>query len=79
MIRRDDWQMNAIDEFQEALEQARKMTPAERFSAGADLFDYACDIARSGIRNQNPGASEAEVLRILKERLEFARRLEMQR
>jgi hypothetical protein len=71
--------MKPIDEFQEALEQARQMTPAERFTAGAELFDYACDIARAGIRNQNPGATEADVLRILKERLEFARRMEMQR
>ena len=70
--------LQPIDEFREAIEQARKMTPAQRFFAGADLFDFACSITRAGIRSRNPGISEAEVLQLLRKYLEFARRLEYQ-
>ena len=53
----------------EDIEQARRMTPEQRMLAGAELFDYACRITMSGIRAQNPGADDATVLRILRERI----------
>ncbi len=55
------------------------MDPAEKLSAGFELFEYACEITRAGIRSQNPQADEAEVEveRILGERLAFAKRLEI--
>ncbi|MDB5318787.1 MAG: hypothetical protein JWN40_418 [Phycisphaerales bacterium] len=60
----------------EDIEQARRMRPEQRLLAGAELFDYACAITRAGIRAQHPGADEATVLRILRERLELASRFE---
>ena len=62
--------------FWEKVDQARRMTPEEKFLAGARLFDYACSVTAAGIRHQFPQADEQEVLRILRERLELARRLE---
>jgi hypothetical protein len=58
------------------IEDARRMTPEEKFLAGARLFDYACSITVAGIRHQYPNAHEGEVLRILRERLELRRRME---
>lgn len=55
---------------------ARAMSPADRFIAGARLFDYACRISMAGIRHQHPELTEAQVLEVLKERLEWARRRE---
>ena len=40
------------------------------------LFEYACRLTCDGIRHQNPGIDEAQVQRILHERLALARRLE---
>ena len=56
--------------------QARAMTPEQKLLAGARLFDYACRITCDGIRHQHPEADEAQVLRILRERLALARRME---
>jgi hypothetical protein len=55
---------------------AAEMSPADRFIAGARLFDAACRITMAGIRKQHPAATDAEVLQILRERLEWARRRE---
>jgi len=60
----------------EDIEQARGMTPEQRLLAGAELFDYACRITMSGIRAQNPGADEATVLRLLRERIALAEQVE---
>jgi len=38
------------------------------------LHELSCNVAREGIRQQNPGADEAEVERLLRRRLELARR-----
>ena len=67
-------QMTDMD--REKVRWAAEMTPADRFIAGARLFDYACRITMAGIRNQNPNASPEEVLQILKDRLDKARRHE---
>lgn len=60
----------------EEIERARRQTPAQRFWAGAELFDYACELSKAGIRMQNPGFSEEEVLRELRRRLDLAERIE---
>jgi hypothetical protein len=66
-----------IDElYREELRDARAMPPEEKILAGQQLFESACRITLSGIRNQNPGASEEQCLEILRKRLEFQRRLE---
>ena len=52
------------------LAQAMRMTPAERFFAGAELFEQACDITLAGIRAQYPDQSDGfhltELKRLLK-------------
>ena len=66
-----------IDElYREELREARAMNPTEKFLAGQQLFESACRITLAGIRHQNPGASDDECLEILRQRLEFQRRLE---
>jgi len=61
---------------EDELRSAREMPPAEKLIAGARLFDYACTIMAAGIRRQKPGASDEQVLAIMRERLEWARRWE---
>lgn len=66
-----------IDElYREELREARAMAPAEKILAGQQLFEAACRMTLAGIRNQNPGASEGHCLEILRQRLEWRRRLE---
>ena len=66
-----------IDElYREELIEARAMSPEEKVLAGQQLFEAACRITLAGIRNQNPNASEAECLEILRQRLVLQRRLE---
>jgi hypothetical protein len=60
----------------EEIENARRMTPGERLLMGLDLFDRSCALMRAGIRRQLPDLDAAGVERVLRERLEIARRLE---
>jgi hypothetical protein len=60
----------------EDLEQAREMTFQQKFWAGAELFDYACEITKSGIRAQNPAFTEEQVLDELRRRIAIAQRFE---
>lgn len=60
----------------ERVERARRMKPEDRMKAGPELFDYACSITLSAIREQMPEASEAQLLEALRRRLEIKRRLE---
>jgi len=56
------------------LEQAKRMTPAERFFAGAGLFEDACRITLAGIRAQYPDRTEEEHLEELKRLLKLSER-----
>jgi hypothetical protein len=60
----------------EDIEQARRMTPAQRFWAGGELFDEACRWTLAGIRHQHPGISEGEALAELRRRLAVAQEME---
>ena len=51
---------------------ARQTPPAEKFIAGAKLFDYACSVTLAGIRRQHPNITEQEALNVLRERLDWA-------
>jgi hypothetical protein len=51
------------------VEQARTMTPQQKLAAGAELFDYACEITKMGIRARNPGIGDEAVLDELRRRL----------
>jgi hypothetical protein len=65
--------------YRERVIEAREMPPEEKLLAGEELFDYACAITLAGIRNQFPGVSEAEALRLLEARLELRERMEQRR
>ena len=62
--------------FADRVRRARQMSLSERMLSGPQLFDFACEVARAGIRMQhrdlNPDAIEAE----LRRRLQYARALE---
>ncbi len=60
----------------EELEDARRLTVAQKLALGGDLFDYACAITMSGIRNQTPGIRDDDALNELRRRLEMGRRRE---
>jgi hypothetical protein len=53
--------------------QYRRMTGEQRLAVALDLHEMSCDIAREGIRRQNPKADFDEVERLLHRRLELAR------
>ena len=53
----------------------REMTREQRVGIALRLHELACEMARLGIRRQHPGASEAEVQQLLRQRLELARRI----
>ena len=42
------------DIYRERVLRARRMTVAEKFLAGGDLFDDVCERMRAGIRSQFP-------------------------
>ncbi len=65
---------NAIH--REKIERARRMSPSEKFFAGAELFEEACEISMQGIRNDYPHFNEDQVLVELKRRLDLGRKLE---
>ena len=62
--------------YREEVLAARRMTVAERLRAGGELFDSVCQRMRYGIRWQFPNIDDDGVERILRERLDIARRLE---
>jgi hypothetical protein len=66
-----------IDElYREEVLEARAMTAEQKFFLGQQLFEAACNFTLAGIRHQNPDASEAECIEMLRKRLELQRRLE---
>lgn len=62
--------------YREKVLQARAMTQEQRFRAGPELFDFACEFTKAGIRMDHPDADEARVLELLRERLALAKKLE---
>ena len=67
-----------IDElYRQELLAARAMPPVEKVLAGQRLFEAACRITLAGIRNQHPEFSEERCHEVLRDRLEFQRKLEV--
>ena len=60
----------------EKVERARRMKPEDRMKAGPELFDYACTITLSALREQLPEATEAQLMDKLRQRLAVKRQLE---
>ena len=65
--------MNPEDALQEQIKRYRRMTGEQRLALALELHELSCDVAREGIRHQNPKADAAEVERLLRERLRLAR------
>ena len=58
----------------EEVEDARRMSFAQKFLAGAELFDYACAISISGIRHQHPEFNDEQVMQELRRRVAIGER-----
>jgi hypothetical protein len=65
--------MNPERALQEQIESYRRMTGEQRLAIALELHELSCNVAREGIRYQNPKADEAEVERLLRKRLELVR------
>lgn len=65
--------MTAATALEKQIERYRSMTGEQRLAVALELHELSCDIAREGIRRQNPQADAAEVERLLRHRLELAR------
>jgi hypothetical protein len=57
----------------EQIEHYRRMTGEERLALAFALHELACNVAREGIRQQNPEAGEFEVEQQLHRRLTLSR------
>ena len=66
----------AYEIYREKVLRARAMTEAERLAAGPQLFDFACEWTKAGIRMDEPNLDEYEVLERLRARLLLAEKLE---
>ena len=55
------------------IDRYRNMSGEERLSIALNLHELACEVAREGIRRQYPKLDEAEVDRLLRERLALVR------
>lgn len=67
--------MLEIDQLQ--LEAYRRMTGEERLKIGLGLYEASLAIAREGIRNRYPDASEAEIAEKLKARIRAGYEIEI--
>lgn len=65
--------MDAATASNEQIKRYRRMTGEQRLAVALDLHEMSCDIAREGIRRQNPKADAAKVEGLLRHRLELAR------
>jgi hypothetical protein len=61
--------------YREEVLEARNLPMEEKLILGERLFNWACSITLSGIRNQNPEASEDECQRMLRERIELGKEM----
>ena len=67
--------MRAEEATSKQIEMYRAMSGEERLGIALRLHELSCNIAREGIRQQNPQASDEEVERLLRKRLALARDL----
>lgn len=63
------------DALNHQIEKYRKMTGEERLLIALRLHELSCEVARSGIRFQNPGISEEEIEKLLRARIALSRTL----
>jgi hypothetical protein len=65
--------MTAEAALEKQIELYRQMTGEQRLKIALDLHEMSCNVAREGIRRQHPDATEAEVEKFLRARIELAR------
>jgi hypothetical protein len=65
--------MTAVAALNKQIECYRRMTGEQRLGVALALHEMSCNIAREGIRRQNPNADAAEVERLLRHRIELER------
>jgi hypothetical protein len=65
--------MTAATALDKQIERYRQMTGEQRLAVALDLHEMSSDIAREGIRRNQPDADPSEVERLLHRRLELAR------
>ncbi len=65
--------MSPAEATQRQIEQYRAMTGQQRLQIALDLHEFACNVAREGIRRQFPNATEEEVEQQLRRRIELGR------
>ena len=69
-----------IDElYRDKVLRAREQPIEDKIFDGIELFDFACEISRAGIRMQNPDFSEEQVEKELRRRLDLGRQFENSR
>ena len=64
--------MKPEDALQEQIRRYQQMTGEQRLALALELHELSCNVAREGIRHQNPRADEAEIERKLRQRLLLA-------
>lgn len=64
--------VNPDQALQKQIELYRQMTGEQRLVIALGLHELSCNVAREGIRHQNPNADEADVERLLHQRLQLA-------
>jgi hypothetical protein len=67
--------VNADQALAKQIELYRTMSGEQRLAIALRLHELSCNIAREGIRHQHPTATEADVEKLLAERLTLARTL----
>jgi hypothetical protein len=65
--------MTAETASKKQIERYRQMTGEQRLAIALELHEMSCNIAREGIRRQNPDADAPEVERLLRQRIELER------
>jgi hypothetical protein len=64
--------VNPDSALNEQIAHYRRMTGEQRLAIALGLHELSCDLAREGIRQQNPNADEAEVECLLRQRIGLA-------
>ena len=67
--------MTAETALNKQIERYRQMNGEQRLAIALKLHEMSCNIAREGIRRQNPNADAAEVERLLRQRIELEREI----
>ncbi len=57
---------------QAQIERYRGMTGQERLKIALDLHEFACEVSRAGIRHQFPDATDEEIERQLRQRIQLS-------